>query len=119
MIDGNGKGKDYVFGFGSTGSVFVRSKRWKMLNDSGLKESRFKLFDLHGDPMEKANLIGKGLDVEKILKGKLEEQMELSQKLRKELLSKKSLPTDIEDNHGDVSLTEEEKEKLRALGYLP
>ena len=118
LIDGNEKGKEYVFGFGSTGSVFMRSERWKMLNDSGLKEGRFKLFDLHSDPMEKTNLIGKGLKVEKILKGKLKERMELSQKLRKELLNEKSVLPDIKDSNKDVSLTEEEKEKLKALGYL-
>jgi arylsulfatase A-like enzyme len=118
LMGGNEKGKEYVFGFGSNGSVFIRSERWKMLNDSGLKEGRFKLFDLNSDPMEGVNLISKGLEIEKILKEKLKERMELSQKLRKELLSEKSVPPDIKGNHKDVSLTEEEKEKLRTLGYL-
>lgn len=118
VMSGTGRGKEHVFGFGSGGNLFVRSERWKLLNDRGLAEGRFKLFDLHRDPMERMNLIGKGLDAEKILKGKLKEQMEVSQKLRKEFLAEKSVSADIEGEDGDVSLTEEEKEKLRALGYL-
>jgi len=118
LIKGDDKGKEYVFGFGSNGSVFIRSERWKMLNDSGLKEGRFKLFDLNSDPMERVNLISKGLKIERILKEKLKEKMELSRKLREELLSGKGMSQDVESNHKDVSLTEEEKEKLRALGYL-
>ncbi len=118
LIKGDDKGKEYVFGFGSNGSVFIRSERWKMLNDSGLKEGRFKLFDLNSDPMERVNLIDKGLAIEKILKEKLKERMELSRNLRKELLRGRGMSQDVESNHKDVSLTEEEKEKLKALGYL-
>lgn len=118
LIDGDERGKEYVFGFGSRGSVFIRSKRWKMLNDSVFKEGRFKLFDLQNDPMERVNLIGKGLEIEDRLKRKLKEKMGLSQKLRKELLNKKDISQDVKMNHKDVSLTQQEKEKLRALGYL-
>jgi len=74
LIDGNEEGKEYVFGFGCVGRLFIRSGRWKMLNDSGLKEDRFKLFDLHNDPMERVNLIGKGFDVEERLRKKLKEK---------------------------------------------
>jgi choline-sulfatase len=113
LINGGGKGKEYIFGFGSTGSLFIRSDRWKMVNDNGLQEGRFKLFDLHNDPTEHTNLIGKGLEVENKLKRKLSERIEMSMKLRKDLLSQ-----DGERDDKDVSLTQEEKEKLRALGYL-
>ncbi|MBW1853155.1 MAG: hypothetical protein JRJ00_00480 [Deltaproteobacteria bacterium] len=86
-----------------------------MINDSGLKEGRFKLFDLNSDPMERVNLIDKGLKIEKILKEQIKERMELSLKLREKLLSGRGMSQDVES---DVSLTEEEKDKLRALGYL-
>jgi arylsulfatase A-like enzyme len=112
------EGKEVVFGFGSTGSLFIRSERWKMLNDSGLKEGRFKLFDLQNDPMERVNLIGKDLAIEATLKKKLKEKIKASQKLRKELLEKEDRSRDDGKEHKDVSLTQEEKEKLRNLGYL-
>ena len=118
LIAGDEKGKEYVFGFGTDGGVFIRSGRWKMINDSGLQEGRFKLFDLNSDPLERVNLISKGLAIEKILKEKLKEKMELSLKLREELLSGRGMSQDVESDHKGVSLTEEEKEKLRALGYL-
>jgi len=38
--------------------------------------------------------------------------------LREELLSGRGMSQDVESDHKGVSLTEEEKEKLRALGYL-
>jgi arylsulfatase A-like enzyme len=117
-IDGAKEEKEFVFGFGSTGSLFIRSERWKMLNDSGLKEGRFKLFDLQNDPMERVNLIGKDLAIEATLKKKLKEKIKASQKLRKKLLKKEDRSRDNRKGHKDVSLTQEEKEKLRALGYL-
>jgi len=89
-----------------------------MLNDSGLKEGRFKLFDLQNDPMERVNLIGKDLAIEATLKKKLKEKIKASQKLRKKLLKKEDRSRDNRKGHKDVSLTQEEKEKLRALGYL-
>jgi len=118
LIDGNGEGKEYIFGLGSGGNLFIRSERWKMLNDSGLKEGRFKLFDLGNDPMERVNLIGKGLEIEDRLKKRIKEKIKMSQKLRKELLKKEDTSRDIERGYREVSLTHEEKEKLRALGYL-
>jgi arylsulfatase A-like enzyme len=116
LIDADKKGKEYIFGFGSTGSLFVRSERWKMINDSGLKEGRFKLFDLQNDQLERVNLIGKGLEIEDRLKRMLKEKIEISQKLRRELLNKKDISREM--GHKDISLTQEEKEKLKALGYL-
>jgi hypothetical protein len=89
-----------------------------MLNDSGLKEGRFRLFDLYNDPKERVNLIGKGLEIEEILKRKLKEKIKLSQQLRRELLKKETLSQDKEGNYKNVSLTQKEKEKLKALGYL-
>ena len=118
LLEGDERGKEYIFGFGSDGSLFIRTERWKMLNDSSLQEGRFKLFDLQSDPREWANLIGKGLEIEGQLKRKLKEKIELSQKLRKDLLKKRDISRDIERDYKDVSLTQEEKEKLQALGYL-
>ena len=118
LINGDERGKEYIFGFGSGGNLFVRTERWKMLNDSSLKEGRFKLFDLHSDPMERVNLIGKGLKIEDRLKKRLKEEIEKSQQLRKELLNREAISGDKDRRYKDVSLTQEEKEKLRALGYL-
>ena len=118
LIDGTEKGKEYVFGLTLSGRHFIRTERWKMLNDSGLKEGRFKLFNLENDPMERVNLIGKGLEVEDRLKRKLKEEIEVSLQLRKELLNKKYIVSDAKRDHKDVFLTQEEQEKLKALGYL-
>lgn len=113
MMSGRESGKEYVFGFGSTGSLFVRSERWKLLNDRGLAEGRFKLFDLHDDPGEQNNRAGSGLSIEEELKKRLQERIHLSQRLRNELV-----PPTGDAREKTLSLTEEEKEKLRALGYL-
>ena len=118
LINSDERGKEYIFGFGSGGNLFVRTERWKMLNDSSLKEDRFKLFDLRNDPMERVNLIGKGLTIEDRLKRKLKEEIEKSQKLRKELLNREAISGDKDRSYKGVSLTQKEKEELRALGYL-
>jgi arylsulfatase A-like enzyme len=113
LISGSEQGKEYVFGFGSSGSLFIRTDRWKMVNDNGLQKDRFKLFDLHNDPAEQINLIGRELEIEYKLKRKLNEKIEMSKELREDLLSQ-----DGERDDKNVSLTQEEKKKLRALGYL-
>jgi len=113
LISGNGRGKEYVFGFGLSGSLFIRTDRWKLVNDSGVQKDRFKLFDLHNDPAEQINLVGWGLEIENKLKRKLNEKIEMSMELREDLLLH-----DGERDDKEVLLTPEEKEKLRALGYL-
>jgi arylsulfatase A-like enzyme len=118
LINGDGKGKEFVFGFGSNGNLMIRTERWKLLNDSGLQEGRFKLFDLHDDPMERINRSGEGLAIEVQLKEKLKEKMELSRKLKKEITGKDVVSQDSEKDDGTVSLTQEEKERLKALGYV-
>jgi hypothetical protein len=118
VIDGDSNGKECVFAFGSNGNLMVRTERWKLVNDRGFQEDRFKLFDLHNDPMEQVNLSGKGLASEAQLKEKLKEKMELSLALKKEITGKAFLSQDSGKDDGTVSLTREEKERLKALGYV-
>jgi arylsulfatase A-like enzyme len=118
VIDGDGTRKECVFAFGSHGNLMVRTERWKLINDRGFQEDRFKLFDVHNDPMEHVNLIGKGLASEARLKEKLKEKMELSFALKKEITGQGVVSPGSGKDDGTVSLTREEKERLKALGYV-
>jgi arylsulfatase A-like enzyme len=111
--------RNYIFGFGSDAlgrgpkdNLMVRSKRWKLISDGGLKEERFKLFDLENDTKEQKNLVKKRLDIKTELVGKLIEKIEESKKLRMEIFRKH------QDNSCEELFSEVKKEELEALGYI-
>ena len=105
LIDDNGakEWKENVFAFGDNSSAFIRTKRWKLLTDSLLRKGGFKLFDLLEDPMEKFDVKDKYPEVTKNLKNELIAKYKAIQK---------------KTSAKQVILTEEQKEKLKALGYL-
>lgn len=118
LIDGDGNGKECVFGLGSSGNLMIRTERWKLVNDRGFQEDRFKLFDLHNDPMERVNLSGTGLAIEARLKESLKRKVEQSHTLKKSLIEKGATEQESEKDNDTVTLTPEEKERLKALGYV-
>ena len=68
--------------------------------------------------MEHVNLSGKGLAIEAQLYEDLKEKMELSLALKREITGKEVVSQDSVKDDGTVSLTREEKERLKALGYV-
>jgi arylsulfatase A-like enzyme len=135
LLNSDANGKDYVFGFGykqlSTRPekiattkqkkwLMVRSKRWKLISDDGLKEERFKLFDLENDPEERENLAIKRPDIKNRLLKKIKEKIEESKKLRTELLGSafSLFNKSQKDTPRKALFTEEETEQLKALGYV-
>ena len=128
MLNYDASGKNYIFGFGSDAlgggpkdNLMVRSKRWKLISDGGLKEERFKLFDLESDPKEQKNLVNKRLDIKNKLAGRLIEEIKESKKLRTETLYENILPIfrkSQKDNSCEELFSGIAKERLEALGYI-
>lgn len=117
LINGKNGGKDYVFGLASTGSLFVRSKKWKLMSDNGLDRNRYLLYDLGHDPREQHNVVLEHPEVEEYLEGKLRRRIEESLELRARLLGPKRAARD--SSYGQqFHLDEEQKERLRSLGYV-
>jgi arylsulfatase A-like enzyme len=97
--------KDYVFGYSikDKDRAFIRTTRWKILTANIHDKQQFKMFDLLNDPAEKSNVMGNPQDITKDLKEKL-----LAKYARLER------PKSQEK----VTLTTEEIEKLKSLGYV-
>jgi arylsulfatase A-like enzyme len=81
LITGKAKGKEYVYGLSSGKSLYIRSKKWKLMSDNELKESRLQLFDLEHDPQEHNNVVRERPDIKKMLVKKFQEQFEASRAL--------------------------------------
>ena len=128
MLNYNAGEKNYIFGFGSDklgdgpkDNLMVRSERWKLISDGGLKEARFKLFDLGSDPKEQKNLANKRLDIKNELAGRLIEEIEESKNLRTRTLYENILPIfrkSQKDNPCEELFSGLAKERLEALGYI-
>lgn len=110
-------GKQIVYGFSSQNSLFIRSHKWKLLSDAGLDENRFKLFDLENDPLEKNNLTAERTEIKNELVRMIKAKIHESQKLRETILNSKNLNYPLKTN-GTFHLTDEEKARLKSLGYL-
>jgi ribosomal protein S1 len=90
-----------------------------MLISEGFKEEGLRLFDLLSDPFEKDNQIVKDSEIKNALRAELQKKIELSQKLRSEILGidKKSRIITFSSDKNKI-ITEEEKQRLEALGYV-
>jgi len=97
--------KDVVFGYSVKNgpTAFVRSSRWKLLTSNIQQDQKFKMFDLSSDPQEKSDIIGSPGDVTEQLKARL---LDRYMKLEKPGQQK------------EVSITPEQLEMLKSLGYL-
>jgi arylsulfatase A-like enzyme len=116
LITGKAKGKEYVYGLSSGKSLYIRSKKWKLMSDNELKESRLQLFDLEHDPQEHNNVVRERPDIKNMLVKKFQEQFEASRALGLKIFRGASLEgIGIDKKFG---INEEQKEKLRALGYV-
>ena len=116
LITGKAKGKEYVYGLSSVKSLYVRSQKWKLMSDNELNESRLQLFDLEHDPQEHNNVVRERPDIKNMLVKKLQEQLEASRVLGSQILrGASSEGIGIDKKFG---INEEQKEKLKALGYV-
>jgi choline-sulfatase len=116
-LPGIGNGKQFVYGFGSQKSLFIRSHKWKLLSDTGLDENRFKLFDLENDPLEKNNLADERTEIKNELVLMIKAKIHESQKLRETILNSKNLNCSAKTNE-EFHFTDVVKERLKSLGYL-
>ncbi len=116
LLQGGKEGKEYAFGFGTQEGLFIRSERWKMINDKQVEEDRFKLFDLQADPGEQTDLVAQEPDVKATLHQELLSKLEALQDVT-DLVGVKEpgITTPFEKK---VHIGQEEREKLKALGYL-
>ena len=80
----------------------ARSKNWKLINYPGIEEDYWELYDLQNDPLEEVNVA--------------DENPEKVEELRSALGA--WLRTARRTSFQPVELSDEEREKLLALGYL-
>ncbi len=97
--------KDIVFGYsvGEGPRGFVRDGRWKLVTSSLDERQGFKMFDLASDPLEQSDITGNPEDITEQLKAKLIDKYARLQRAG----TPKAAP-----------LTEEDREKLKSLGYV-
>lgn len=84
----------------------IRTDRWKLFNRTQ------ELYDLEADPEETVNLWDDHPDVVAELAARLDERLRRDRKVRDDFTRA------VKALEGDVELTSEEIEELRALGYL-
>jgi len=103
--DPQAQGKDVVFGYTVKDGprAFARSSRWKLLTPNIQHDQQFKMFDLSSDPQEMLEITDNPDGVTEQLKAKL---LDKYMKLEKPGPQK------------DVSITPEQLEMLRSLGYI-
>jgi arylsulfatase A-like enzyme len=103
--DPQAQGKDIVFGYTVKDGprAFARSSRWKLLTPNIQHDQQFKMFDLSSDPQEKLEITGNPGGVTEQLKAKL---------LDKYMKLEKPGPQE------KVSITPEQLEMLKSLGYV-
>ncbi len=80
----------------------VRYEGWKLVRYPGQQEDYWELYDLEADPDERVNLV--------------DQQVERLEELKRLLEDWNRLATIVEPD--PIELSEEDKEKLRVLGYL-
>jgi len=103
--DPQAQGKDVVFGYTVKDGprAFARSSRWKLLTPNIQHDQQFKMFDLSSDPQEKSAITDNPDGVTEQLKARmLDKYMKLEKSGSQE----------------EVSITPEQLEMLRSLGYL-
>ena len=116
LISGKATGKEFVYGLSSVKSLYIRSKKWKLMSDNELNESRLQLFDLEHDPQEHNNVVRERPDIKNMLVKKLQEQLEASRVLGSQILREASLEGIWPDKK--FGINEKQKEQLRSLGYV-
>jgi arylsulfatase len=116
LLEGTEKGKEYVYGLSSKKSVYIRSHKWKLLGDDDLNETRFQLYDLENDPHEQRDIITQKAEVKTMLFRKLQERLESSMALQEQIFGKTG---GHKQRMGKgLGINEQQKEKLRSLGYI-
>jgi arylsulfatase A-like enzyme len=137
----NREEKLYAFGESSnTGAKFIRTNKWKFisriqdidevirihlrpLDNVNIVDHIIEgeqLYDLENDPLEQHNLINQEIEEANELRGKLMKwigaNVEFAARLEFESKAKYGVKSSSESNK--VDLTEEEKERLKSLGYV-
>lgn len=142
LVKGEKNGEERVYAFGEaskTGARFIRTNKWKFI--SGIRDideiilhlrpsdnvniadriiEGEQLYDLENDPLERHNLIEQEKKVANELREKLMNwvgaNVEFAARLEFESQAKYGVKAPPESNK--VELTEEEKERLKGLGYV-
>ena len=117
LIAGKDAGKEYVCGLGSTGSMYVRSKKWKLLSDKGLDRNRYRLYNVENDPGERQNVVLDHPEIEEHLEDILRNRLGASLELRTRMIGAQGV-SDDETASNQFKLDEAQKEHLRSLGYV-
>lgn len=117
LITGQEAGKDYVYALGSENWLDIRSKKVKLMSDDGLNPNRYRLFDLENDPDEQKDIAGEYPEIVEFLEKKLRTRIEESLELRARLLGLKGAVKDA-DGGKQFKPDEEQKKRLRSLGYI-
>jgi len=116
FIENSSDPKQYIYGLTSKKSLYIRSREWKLMSDNGLDHNHYRLYDIRNDPGERHNVVLQHPDIEEDLDLRLRARMQESRKLRARLLR-----SDAEGGkaaRATFNLDEDQKERLRSLGYV-
>jgi arylsulfatase A-like enzyme len=116
LMRGEGSGKEYVYGFGSKNNLSIRSKTWKLMSDDGLNRNRYRLYNVKNDPDEQHNVVSEYPEIQGDLEKKLRLRVEESLELRARMVNS-GRGAGVASGR-EVKLKEDEKERLRSLGYV-